>query len=875
MARQFRLEIIEEDGRVSKVYGTLPPASTTPPAAPILVRAESVTAALVVLSWANSPDGGIATTWQVYRGGAPLSGLLLSPAYTDTAVAPSTAYSYEIQAFNEGGSSPLSDPFVITTSVNTAPAWTLADLSATLGAAYSLDLTTVCTDVDGHTLSFSVSAGAVPGLSIAGAYLAGTPTTAGAFSLTLDAFDNYDHTQVTITFTVVDTDNTAPSVPANVLAVANGSTVRVTWDASTDASGISAYRIRRDNVYRDSVAGDVLEYTESGVSDGTYTYTVRAVDASANLNTSASSTGSTVTVSVVNPTPDVPSSLAVVAASSSQLNISWAAGPNGATPTGYRLQRANTLAGTYSTVYEGASTSFSDTGLPTATARYYKVLAKNGANESAYSTPVSGTTQNASGGAADFVIPVSTSARTITNNAPASGLAIAYGSTTWASLATGSKTRPQAGDIIELAAGTHGKLTVTLNGSASGYVTLRASRSARVTISAATSFVFTYASCSYLTIDGGVIGTQYGLLFTAPSSSSGVGHFVKCSGRSHHITIRNFEIDGKVTSWSGTPAAAIPIGLGLHDNTLLRANNNSVFHHDILVENFYAHSLRGEAIYGGPNWTTGAVPMKDVTIRNGVIEDTGRDGIQVKAPYEGTNVVDNVVCRRVGRNNYDRDAGQLFGISIACGTARVSNCRIYDSGESGIQFYTQNGPFVDTAFDGYGPYTEFAVEAYNNLVVRAGSGLARTGKVMGQAPAPAGCSAANAGNGIVAGADTDTNAAGKGMVPPLPNFYNNTVANCEQYGINIGSRCKAGGVVSNNVLIGNGTALNLGVTTTNVGNYSTGTPFANPSNTFNASGDDYHLTLARPVSGTAVAAVDLDGDARSLATADSGCYEYP
>src|SRR5688572_6565566 len=42
-------------------------------------------------------------------------------------------------------------------------------------------------------------------------------------------------------------DTTAPTVPANVTAVAQSATsILVSWEASTDASGVSGYRVYRD-----------------------------------------------------------------------------------------------------------------------------------------------------------------------------------------------------------------------------------------------------------------------------------------------------------------------------------------------------------------------------------------------------------------------------------------------------------------------------------------------------------------------------------------------------------------------------------------------------------------------------------------------------
>jgi len=820
---------------VAKLYGIVP--GTDAPPIPLNLVAEFVTAGYVSLSWDTSAG---AVRYQVYRNGLPIGQTLTDTITVDSSVVPETTYSYRVQAFSETAASELSDELAVTTSVNSLPVWELTDQTGTLGHFVSLDLRTVCDDPDTHALTFTLPSGSVPGLSLDSPFYTGTPTAVGAFPLTFRANDGYGTSDISLTFNVSDPDVTAPSAPTNVVATANGSTVLVTWEASTDPSGIASYRIRRDDVFRASVAGDLLSYSESGLPDGTYVYQIRAVDGSANANTSVSSTAtpaSTVTINTVVVVPDVPTNLEVVAASTSQLDVSWAAGPNGATPTGYRLQRATSLAGPYSTVYEGAGTNYSDTGLAASTTRYYKVLAKNGVNESSYSTPVSGTTQTDSTGIADFIIPASSAARTISN-----ATTTAYTGTTWASLATGSKTRPQAGDIIELAAGTHGKLTLTINGSSSGNITLRANQSARSIVSVATTFVLTVQSCTYLTIDGGMIGSQYGLLVTAPSASSGVGHFIKYAGFNHHVTLKNFEVDGKITNFSAV--TGVPIGVGLHDNTLLRTAYPGVFQqHDNVVENFYVHRVKGEGIYGGPNFSTGACPLKNMTIRNGVIEDTGRDAIQVKCWFEGTNKIYSIRGRRIGLNP-DDEAGQRYGVSVLSGQADVYDIDIDGVGETGIQFYTQAGPDANITFNGYGPYTTFASKCYNVLIANAGQ--IDTGTV-------------NIGHGVAVGTDNSA------RVKTTPQIFNITAVNCEGYGVNLG--VASGGFLRNCVLLGNGSgAYNLGGGgTTQSNNKTTGSLTAT-----------YRLTAEDAASGTIgidISVTDLDGISRS-GTASKGAYEF-
>jgi len=71
--------------------------------------------------------------------------------------------------------------------------------------------------------------------------------------------------------------------------------------------------------------------------------------------------------------PSAPTSFTATAASSTQINLSWAAPATngGAAVTSYTLKRGAT------TIYTGAGTSFSDTGLSPATGYSYTVLATN------------------------------------------------------------------------------------------------------------------------------------------------------------------------------------------------------------------------------------------------------------------------------------------------------------------------------------------------------------------------------------------------------------------------------------------------------------------------------------------------------------------
>ncbi|HEU5136081.1 MAG TPA: PQQ-dependent sugar dehydrogenase [Steroidobacteraceae bacterium] len=94
-------------------------------------------------------------------------------------------------------------------------------------------------------------------------------------------------------------DTTPPTVPAGLTAVAQSSTqVLVSWTASTDASGISGYRVFRNGGATAVATVQTTNYTDGGLSAATlYSYTVSAVDTATPPNESAQSASVSATTS--------------------------------------------------------------------------------------------------------------------------------------------------------------------------------------------------------------------------------------------------------------------------------------------------------------------------------------------------------------------------------------------------------------------------------------------------------------------------------------------------------------------------------------------------------------------------------------------------
>ncbi|MGC4000267.1 MAG: alpha-amylase family glycosyl hydrolase [Anaeromyxobacter sp.] len=101
-------------------------------------------------------------------------------------------------------------------------------------------------------------------------------------------------------------------------------------------------------------------------------------------------------VGTAGPTPpDAPTSVSATAASSSQINLSWAAS---AGATSYTVYRSSSSAGTFTSLGSTTGTSYSNTGLAASSTWFYYVVATNSAGSSGPSPEVSATTLPSGGG---------------------------------------------------------------------------------------------------------------------------------------------------------------------------------------------------------------------------------------------------------------------------------------------------------------------------------------------------------------------------------------------------------------------------------------------------------------------------------------------
>ena len=220
----------------------------------------------------------------------------------------------------------------------------------------------------------------------------------------------------------VTTDTTAPSAPTGLARTVTGSTVNLSWAASSDDVGVARYNVHRGTSPGFTpTAGNRIgqptaaAFADTGLGTGTYYYVVTAEDAAGNVSTASAEISATVADATP---PTAPTSLAATVAGST-VNLTWTAATDNVGVARYNLHRGTTSGFTPSVanrIAQPTGTSFADLGVP-AGAYFYKLTAEDAAGNVG---PVSNT---AAATVADTTAPTAPTGLTATGGPGQSALA--------------------------------------------------------------------------------------------------------------------------------------------------------------------------------------------------------------------------------------------------------------------------------------------------------------------------------------------------------------------------------------------------------------------------------------------------------------------
>ncbi|HET6936959.1 MAG TPA: fibronectin type III domain-containing protein, partial [Nocardioides sp.] len=393
----------------------------TPPSAPTGLAGTAVSGSRIDLSWTAATDNVGVAGYLVERcqgtGCTNFSqvGTPTATSYSDTGLAPSTTYRYQVRAVDAAGNlGPYTAAVTVSTpaAADTTPPSAPAGLTATALSTTQIDLAWTASTDNVGVAGYRVER--CQGNSCSNFVQVGTPTTT-AYSNTglqantiyrfrvrgVDAAGNLSGYSTIVSGRTLAQDTTRPTAPTGLTATA-GSTTRIDlgWTASTDNVGVAGYRVERCQGSGCTTFAEVGTPTATSFSDTglaastTYRYRVRAVDAAGNFSTYSSiATATTPATPDITP-PTAPTGLTATAAGSTQVSLGWTASTDNVGVTGYRVERCQGAGCTsFSQVGTPSATSFTDTGLSPSTTYRYQVRAVDAAgNLGPYSAIATATT---------------------------------------------------------------------------------------------------------------------------------------------------------------------------------------------------------------------------------------------------------------------------------------------------------------------------------------------------------------------------------------------------------------------------------------------------------------------------------------------------
>lgn len=342
---------------------------TQAPTAPTNLASPSKTDTTVSLTWTASTDNAGVAGYDIYRG-TTLAGSTATTSYTVTGLTAATAYTFTVKAKDAAGNeSAASQPLSVTTSP--------AGAGIVSGSIYKLTAqhSGQNLDVDGGSTADGANVRQWPDN--------GTPQQQWKV---FDAGGGYYKLISQASGKVLEVAGSSSADGANVQQWTDNATPNQQWKITGLGGGYYKLTARHSGKALDVVGGytndgaNVQQWTDNGNPQQKWKFT---------LVTSQTDTAP----------PSAPANLASPSKTDTTVSLTWSASTDNVGVTGYDIYNGSVLAGT------AATTSYTVTGLTASTAYTFTVKARDAAgNVSAASSPLTVTTNSASGNAAGFYI---------------------------------------------------------------------------------------------------------------------------------------------------------------------------------------------------------------------------------------------------------------------------------------------------------------------------------------------------------------------------------------------------------------------------------------------------------------------------------------
>lgn len=360
------------------IIKTLAPADIIPPVKPTGLIAHDTTTTSVSLTWNATTDNIAVSGYVVYRGTDSVT-TVNALTYIVTGLTPSTIYSFSIIAKDAAGNKSIaSDPVSVKTLAPpdiispSAPTNLIPHDITMLSVRLTWSQSTDNVGVTGYIVYRGVdSIAQVTGLE----YIVNNLTPATRYIFTVKAKDAAGNKS--LSSNAVDTltakDNVVPSAPAGLAASDTTTTsVRLSWNASTDNVGVIGYVVYRGVDSITTVAA--TQYIVTGLTPSTtYSFSVRAKDAAGNKSVSGTAINvkTKATPDIINPTS--PGNLSASNITVTSVRISWSASTDNVGVTGYILYKGSDSLTTVNAL------EYTFTGLIPATSYTFSIRARDAA----------------------------------------------------------------------------------------------------------------------------------------------------------------------------------------------------------------------------------------------------------------------------------------------------------------------------------------------------------------------------------------------------------------------------------------------------------------------------------------------------------------